>query len=160
MLTGDPVTYLTFDNYFLFIYAWAAFWCILCSGIMVNRREKNASDWEIIGFRFLVGLVSLSVVFRFLYDQTRMPIPPNPYTIFLAVCLGGMGWFAMKTTIRVINIVRRSGWQHDTRREDVSYPNDETPEEGVERRHHETLNAFPHIGSRTIDVFRPKDDLH
>jgi hypothetical protein len=59
----------------------------------------------------------------------------------------GLGWFSMMTCLRVISIVRRQGLKHPERREDMEYPNDETPNEGVERRHREVIDHFPIVGS-------------
>jgi hypothetical protein len=156
MHTGNLVTFLTFDNFYLFTYAWIAFWTLVCAVLMVGRTGKNVSDWEIIGFRFLIGLVCGAVALRLIFDHQRSAVPSNSYTILIAVLLAGLGFFSMRTTMRVISIIQLQGWGHDQRREDTTYPGDETPTEAVERRHQEVIDTIPDAGRRKYLV-RPKN---
>jgi hypothetical protein len=155
MHTGNLVISLTLDNVYLFAYAWIAFWTIVCAVLMVGRTGKNTSDWEIIGFRILVGIVCASVAIRLFLDPSRPPANVNSYTVFIAVSLIGLGFFSMRTTMRVIAIVQTQGWKHDLRREDTFYPGDETPDEALERRHQELVDTIPDAGRREY-IVRPK----
>jgi hypothetical protein len=86
------VTFLTLDKFYTLVYGWSGIWLVICCLLLVSRHDKNAADWEIIGFRASIAFVCLSVAFRRIYDL-------NQYIVLPALSV--FAWTAMMNTIRV-----------------------------------------------------------
>ena len=133
---GNPVTYLTFANFFTFIYGWIGLWCLIAFLEMITRRGKNWADYDVLTFRFAVAGVTLSVFTNRFWNPAAAPQEPliTPYLWAMVFFHLLLAYASAATAIRVgIRL-----WQDRKRRE--------TPEQGVERRHREITDAITRAG--------------
>ena len=98
------MTYLTFANFFTFIYGWIGLWTMLTFIMMMTRHGKNWSDYDVAFFRGAVSVVTISVFLNRVLSQDARPAEPvmTPFLVLMIICHVILAYASAATFVRVI----------------------------------------------------------